>query len=391
MAKPVTAVEIDWLNQGIREARAGDVSMGVLVRRRLVEIAGDHSRWQYVVQGGTQRYRQWMTEWLCDSGKETRARAFALCGRGDQLGVEMGGTQVRIRPKGCGCRYCPRCSRGRGRKFLRRVTEMLRTRPHEQMWHIVFTQRAEVGEDLSETRARFELAWKIASRAMKRCGLVGGLVTYHLVRTMTGAWHWHAHLIAEVAGGWEAKQLHEKFDGIWRKAKGEAAKDDQPLFMRLLSEPGPALTALEETAQMDFWKESSDPIATVLQYAVRDVLQGVERWVQNVGTKEDAIAFGVSVAAAKMHRLIGSWRKSVAKSGEGVEAPERAPVGTENSAGGKTTTKVFQWLGSVDQVIQMAMQGVEGAQEGLRLLMGCISNRTTLAERLYQVLRGPRC
>jgi hypothetical protein len=77
----------------------------------------------------------------------------------------------------------------------------LSTREHGELWHFVFTQRAIPGEPLKETRERFEKSWKRAYRKMRLAGLVSGLVTYHLVRNGANAWHWHAHLVAEMAIG----------------------------------------------------------------------------------------------------------------------------------------------------------------------------------------------
>ena len=198
MATAVTIEEIDQLNGLIDDANRGDAAMGLLVMSRLSQIARDLTRWQWVMHGDTGEYRSAVVRWQCRNEKLPTARRFALCGRGDCLGVEVDGPGVRVRSKGCGCRYCPRCSRKAGRKYLKRVNGHLSSRPHGELLHMVFTQRAKSYESLADCRARFEGAWKKCYRRMQKAGMRGGLATYHLVRNSANAWHWHCHVIVEL-------------------------------------------------------------------------------------------------------------------------------------------------------------------------------------------------
>lgn len=383
MATPVTRLEIEKLNEEIERAEGGRPELGLLIVARLSEIARDMSRWQWVQHGGTGDYRAACVRWLGRAGKLKAARRFALCGRGDCLMKEVGGEKVRVKAKGCGARYCPRCSRRFGRKFLCRVNEHLSARPHGELWHFVFTQRACPGEPLAECRARFEKSWKRAYRKMRLAGLVSGLVTYHLVRNRANAWHWHAHLVAELSEGTAGAERHVEYQKIWSWAKGKAGADDMPLFGRQVCDAGLAMDGLREDRQMDLWTESANEAEKALQYVVRDVLQGVEKWIGHVSEPAIVEEFAGGVEGAKMHRLLGNWRHRVKE----AEAPkeEAKPTEEQKAAGivvSKDDGRLFESVGTVDRVLYEAKRGITACAEMVRSLVLSGANQGFVSARL---------
>lgn len=386
MATAVTIAEIDTLNQWCSDAKAGNRNVGLMLMARLSEIARDLSRWQWVMHGDTGTYRAAVVRWLCRSSRYTVGRRFALCGRGDQLGVSAGSTLVRVRTKGCGCRYCPRCSRRAGRKYLKKVNGHLSARPHGELWHIVFTQRAIAGEGLPECRGRFEVAWKKAMRWMRKAGLRGGLTTYHLIRNGFNAWHWHAHLVVELKDGVDGETFFSGTEDAWRSAKGRLGKDDIPIFGRRVCRQGVAMTGLVENGQMDFWSESQSEVEKAIQYVVRDVLQGVERWIAQCETSELVEEFCRGVEGAKMHRLVGEWRQKVAvvevpgEADGAIEKPKVLPKAKEGA------DIIWDWIGTMDQVMYHARKGVFQCEEALSNLLRMGSNQGLVAARLRRAV-----
>lgn len=379
MSKPVTAVEIDLLNQHAQEAERGDAAMGLLVKARLGEIAGDLTRWQWVMHGQCGEYRRAIVRWLCEKGKWANARRFALCGRGDALGLEIGGEGCRIKARGCGSRCCPRCSRKAGKRILKRVMGRLSSKPHGEMWHFVFTQRSLPGEPLADTRKRFEKAWVKTLRKMRANGMVGGLLTFHCVRTPRHAWHWHAHVLCELEGD-AVSELHGKYAKFWSEARKENGAADCPLFGRKVDGPGPAMSGLAGDGQTELWTESVSEIERCLQYVVRDVLQGVEKWIREVRTSETAEEFAEAVSRCKMHRLIGEWRKmeKLATGKEEVEGSDKCAA----TSPAKAAPKEYEWLGTVDQQFYLAERGVGIALDAVRRLVRSSLNRGSVARRL---------
>lgn len=374
--------EIEQINEMIADVGRGHTELGALVLSRLSAIAREMTRWQWVLHGDTSDFRAAVTRWLGRNSKLKAARRFALCGRGDQLGLEIGGSGARVGTKGCGCRFCPRCSKKSGRRALKRATSFLSARPHGEMWHLVFTQDGNSAEKLVETRARFEAAWRKAYRKMQADGMTGGLGTYHCVRSHGGFWHWHLHVIAEFAPGVDGKDAYKRYRKYWAKAKGEEGEGRLPLFGRPICGPGPAMIGLAGDSQMDLWNESENEVEKTLQYALRDVLQGTERWVKEVQTIEQVEEFCVGLDSCKLHRFFGEWRKKP----EAVESekPTTEQGVKEKNAPGTVAgeRKVFEWIGTMDQVMWLAHEGNPSMREGLRRLLAVSMNQGSVAARL---------
>lgn len=138
---------------------------------------------------------------------------------------------------------------------------------------------------------------------------------------------------------------------------------------------------------MDFFNESKDATEVVLQYAIRDILQGVERWIASVKTDAETEEFAIALNAAKMHRLIGTWRKKVAAPVvDEMESNAVAAGGAEATT--KKDQKTWVFVGSVDWVFYEALNGVEKARDWIRALVSSSTNHSVVSSRLRAVVKS---
>lgn len=344
-------------------------------------IAQTPSPWQQVLHGNTRTYRYAVTEWLVKNNRGERAVGFAMCGMGDKaIAVDEG---IRVQPKRCGHPACPRCSRYRGLKFLRRVQDYLRTLPHGPIFHIVLTQQVDETETLGAARERFERRFSSwMKRYRERMGMHAGLAVTHMSWSMSvegGGWHYHQHLVLESNLPAELAERRCRFAAdVWAEIK----KDDgdtraQSAFVRCVSGGGQPLEGLDEGTG-DLWVESNDEVTKCVQYVARDVCQGVESWNVESATGRVAELCEV-VRSAKLRRLYGAWRTP-------LPAEEVKPAKEANADGPKVFDDDAQELGRVDDVLFAAGRGEEWGIEAALGLLASSRNNSAVGKRLVAVV-----
>lgn len=387
MAEPVLERDLQDLADLEGRAKAGDEAAARTFFFLVSGLAGRLTKWQWVIHGDTVEYRQRVVRWLCQEGRYRQARRFALCGRGDEGFVGDVEGSVRIRPKGCGARFCPRCSRRFGRRFLSRVASHLSSDRHGPLDHIVLTQRVIPEEGLAGARERFNKSWKPFYSRLRALGMKSALATYHVTPSSVKGWHYHCHLLVE----WGEESAEEgrgvALDDAWFEATRERAEHRKETFIRRVCNAGAALDGLAGERQMEFWDESPDPAEVVLQYMLRDILQGVEKWIGKLQTDVQCSEFAKALSGAKLHRLYGVWRTV-----EGAEDEDPAEGATDATSEmvvgvGKGSAEVL-WTsrGSMDVVLWEMKGGAEWAWELVRRLIGRSSNRGAVALRLSRLV-----
>ena len=307
MADSIAERDGQWVDELLARVAAGETEAEPLLQQRLVAVCRSTTRWQWVVHGETKDFRVQAVEYLCRVGKWKKARRYAMCGRGDRLVREYAGCRVKVQPMGCGCRFCPRCSRRSGSRFLALGSSHLGARAHGALWHFCLTQRCDFWESLPGARERFEKAWRRFAPMLKKAGCVAGLCTFHVKPRERGGWHYHMHLIGEFDGSVEREKLREVLHLQWYKARG-CTGEEPLLWGRQVAEAGEAMVELTGDGQMDFWREAEGPVERVLQYCLRDVLQGVETWVEKIRGAMNAADLCATLSSVKLRRLFGKWR-----------------------------------------------------------------------------------
>jgi hypothetical protein len=375
-------VDFEALDQTIADLESGLTGGEALVTKVLADLAVCPTRWQWVVQGDTSLYRMGVVEHLCGKGQFKKAKRIACCGRGDKGYMQEEGNGVKVKAMCCGFRACPRCSRRFGRRVLRKVEGHLSQRPHGAIDHVVLTQKVVDGEPLPGARDRFEKKWKKMYRSLKELGFRSMLVTWHVKRTRMAGWHYHAHLVIEWPDGVSAEDKCLAISEAWRCVVAKAEEPTHPVFYRHVAPEGAALTTLAKDGQSEFWAVSPDPIGELMQYCVRDVVQGIESWVEGVEGGQLIEEFMQGVADAKLHRLYGQWRDAVVEVEEAEEEsgkdPEKATDETKGEMG-------WLRLGSMDAVIKEAKEGITACREFLKAVASNYSNKSGVSVRLDRV------
>jgi hypothetical protein len=253
---------------------------------------------------------------------------------------------------------------------------------------MVLTQRVRNEETLLQARVRFESSWKRFYRTLRSTGMSSALATYHVTKSSAGGWHYHCHVLVELEGGMGLEDVYDELDEAWWGALRDSSSKRKPLFCREVCGEGGAFTGLEHDTQLEFWKESANPAEVVLQYVLRDVLQGVEGWIERLEGDEDCEAFASALASAKLHRCYGAWRKAAAVEEDDVE--EDAGEGADSSPVvlGKCKFPVtWTAVGSMDEVLWWAKAGQMVSCELLRRLCVATSNRGKVGSRLLKLVR----
>lgn len=334
--------------------------------------------WQEVIHGDVHDYRASVVSRLLGEGKEERALAVALCGTNDR--IVDGAEGYRVKPMRCGHALCPRCSRYRGYKYVRRVMDHLRSRVHGALLHVVLTQQIVEDERLRETAERFESRFAGWFQRVRRVTkLTAALKTVHISWSSRGGWHYHTHLIVECDD--LAEVAEHKWDLAvrdWSEVRRCDGDDRVHLdVVRLICGPGEAMTELDEGGS-DFWDESESEAVKCVQYAARDVCQGVGSWnLVSCGARVEELIS--DVAHAKLRRLYGKWRKAIPK--EELEEPkgesvEEAPKYVEGE----------ELVGTVDDVLFRAGSRDADAEAVALWLLTTCANKSALAVRLKRVL-----
>lgn len=386
----VTFGELDWagLYERIPDAEAGDPSAGAELARRAVEIVGRTTSWQWVIHGDTGKFREGAVRYLCGAKKFKKALQFAMCGRGDSVSRSEDWSEVKVSPRGCGLRFCPRCSRRSGHRFLGRIGGHLEQTGHGEIWHFVLTQPVRGGEGVVAARARFERAWKKWYRCLRKVGMKSALLTEHVKPRETWGWHFHGHCVVEFKDDTDVEVAGEKLEAAWQKACLEEKGREKDLFRRRVCGPGPALGAGRFGGQGEFWQEEVGSVQRVLQYAIRDVVQGCETWVSRLADPEEIAAFAKVIDQAKLHRLFGVWRKVAAGSEAEETAGSESDVAKKVVAGSKKDDTVWHLEGSMEHVLSEARAGATGALRLLTTLRSLCWNRGETSRRLGIVVES---
>lgn len=361
------------------------------IEQRLLGLVGRVSPWQWCIHGDTLAYRREVVRWLVAKKKFVLAKRFALCGRGDLLMKDLEKDRGRVRPMGCGAAFCPRCSRKSGRRHLARIAGHLSSCAHGSIWHVVLTQPDLKGESLGAARDRFEGAWKHFYGALRRGGLVSALATYHAKPSWKFGWHYHCHLVVEVDDKIDHDTMVERWRDVWRDAVriGESTLGDAPFFVRCVADAGDALTDMTDT-QMDFWNEPRDAVSRVLSYVIRDVLQGVETWVEKMRDAASAGQFCSFMFAAKRYRSYGKWRKKSDAEGRerdgDIEEGDK-PDGPVKVGRQKVEDVVWVQTGSMDGILNSLKRGERTYEQLIRGLIGATNHTRGVLSRLRGIVQ----
>lgn len=389
MADPILERDLQRMTELEQELELGVESARKELTWMICHTAEKLTKWQWVIHGDTLDYRKVVVRWLCMQEKWNQAKRFAMCGRGDLGFNEFAGDGVKVVPMGCGCRFCPRCSRRSGRRFLKRVASHLQSRPHGSMWHVVLTQRVQRSETLDEARERFGKAWKRFYTRLRKGGMESALCTYHVTASLDGGWHYHCHLLVEWGVAVDTSTGAGKVSEDWHWAKRDSGDSRMEVFARQICDAGPAFEAETNDRQGEFWKESEDAVTAALQYVVRDILQGVEKWVGKIRNVEDAGAFAEALGGCKMHRLYGAWRRQLPTVEEAASQDATVSVGGTDKAGGcRKDAKAWTLIGTMDTVLWGAKTGDSASFLCVRRLQQLYSNRGVVSKRLKQLAKS---
>jgi len=382
-------LDFELLDAAVVRAEEGDRDAQATVGPLVVELARRRTPWQWVIHGPTEEFRAGVTEFMIEEGSYNKAKRYSCCGRGDVGYAEEHGPGVKVKPMCCGYRVCPRCSRRYGRKILRKVGKHLAEGPHGAIDHIVLTQKVIDGEALDDTRARFEKKWLRVYKAFRSFGMKSMLVTYHVKRTRGEGWHYHAHCVVEWGMAVHAEDACLGVGVVWKDAVERVGELSHPIFYRHVAPPGDAVVEMEADGQSEFWAESEDAVTQLLQYCIRDVVQGIENWIEGVETRALIGEFMRAVDGAKLHRLYGEWRKRVEDVEE--ENEEDPGSGTEKEkAEARKKGLDGEWLrlGSMDSVLKGAAVKVTLMVEFFQALASSYFNRSAVFRRLTEMLRS---
>lgn len=366
----------EFVTEGVPEARVEDASWAG-------DVVATPTVWQRVIHGASDQLRKRYVAWALERGDDKRAKAYAMCGMGDEV-VEKPGLRYRVAPKRCGNRFCPRCSRYHGLRFVKHVSEHLAMGAHGCIHHLVLTQVVKPRETLIACRERFEKKWTRFWVWASRGGLLAGIRTTHITWSRHGGWHLHAHVMIEFEQ-WLV-DTEERVEGLlqrWQeKVTAEGNGKAAEMFGRKVCEAGERFQDSDEE-QGEFWVESEDAVAKVVQYCVRDVCQGVESWnLAEAGQRIEELFSGV--ACAKLHRLLGAWRETA------KQRFDKEPPKEEVKDDGKSAVDIVGGeisVGTVDTVYYRALEGDRVAVEMLRCLLNGLRNASLVAERLLEAFK----
>lgn len=367
--------DICWAKQGFEDALAR-------VESGLTSMTEKMTSWQWVIHGDTRGYRRGAVRYLLRAGKLDKALKFALCGRGDIVVEKREGEGVRVVPRGCGCRFCPRCSRRSGHRFLKRVGGHLEGRAHGVISHFVLTQPVRREEGVGESRKRFEKAWKRWYVALRAAGMEAALLTQHVKPRATVGWHFHGHCIVEWKGGVDVEGATAKLERVWQAAAKEEEGREKELFCRRVCDAGEALGEGGLGGQGELWSEPVGAVQRVLQYAIRDVVQGCESWVHSLTTDEQVSEFAGVIDSAKLHRLFGSWRKAAVVVGATAECERSEEKKKDVGKGVEKGLSVWRVVMGVEKMVQDAREMDPTAMALLRRFQSESWNRGEVARRL---------
>jgi hypothetical protein len=214
------------------------------------------------------------------------------------------------------------------------------------------------------------------------------LLTLHVKPRIQWGWHYHGHCIIEWQDGVDTVAAAESLEKIWHRAAKEESGREKAMFRRMVCGSGDALGTGGFGGQGEMWAEPPGAVQRVLQYAVRDVVQGCEDWVTGLCEEAAIATFADLIAHSKLHRTFGEWRKSATK-----EVDLEASTVTEGCTikieeGEKKVTQVWHLMGSLETVWDEARSGNQKSLTALRTLTARYFNRGKLCRRLTIVVNS---
>ena len=262
---------------------------------------------------------------------------------------------------------------------------------HGSIWHVVLTQPAIAKETIGCARDRFESAWKRFYPTLRRVGLKSALATYHVKVSQKYGWHYHCHLVIELDDVVDHELLYEKLNEKWGllSSRRDGVRTGNELFMRQVTGEGPALAGMSQNTQLDFWDEPKDAVEKCLHYVIRDVLQGVESWIECMERPTDCRDFCEFLSTMKRHRTYGEWRKKVDAAAEDRDkCEESVPCDAELKA--KVGNGVSEWtsVATMDACLSTCKGGATELLPLLMSLSGCTSRGRGVLSRLRHVVKS---
>jgi hypothetical protein len=233
-------------------------------------------------------------------------------------------------------------------------------------------------------------------------GVVAGLSVHHAAVSKRfeceGAWHYHCHALLEFPAGRFSVEATEaqgkKFESSpelaakWVSIAAAVGEDVLPMYNRLvLAAGGPIEGLRDDRADTDFWSESRDLVARLVQYPMRDLAQGITAF--KLGSSPHVAAERIdelcrSSRGWKMRRAWGRWRKKCPAHAEALK--KEAAEAAEKS--GTSTPPAAQPLGTMRRVFFAARAGNAWAVEALKGLEASTRNNTRFCKRLVAWVRA---
>lgn len=215
-----------------------------------------------------------------------------------------------------------------------------------------------------------------------------------------GAWHYHAHALLEFPEGrfaWrdgtdrdEGKRVCDEIAQQWVTIAARKGEHVAPLWNHRLLAAGPCIEGLrDDSGDADFWSESKDAVARVIQYPMRDLAQGISAW--RLGQDKESIAAKTfelvrDARGWKMRRAWGRWRKKCPAEIAGMEVKEEAAA--DEASGESAAPPGATPLGTMRRVFLAARSGQGWARGALIELESSVRNNTRFARRLVAWVRA---
>jgi hypothetical protein len=257
---------------------------------------------------------------------------------------------------------------------------------HGEIWHYVLTQPVRATEAVGAARVRFEGAWKKWYRVLRKCGMKSALLTEHVKPRESYGWHFHGHCVVEWKAGVDSEKVGERLERAWQRGCKEESGREKGLFRRLVCGAGGAIGEGGLSRQGEFWSESVSAVQRVLQYAIRDVVQGCESWVVGLKEKQVVGEFAAVVSDAKLHRLFGVWRKKGASECVTQNTEAVAVDGVGKKSGKVEDGLVWHQVGTMESVWEGSRSGSVVMREILSRLCVKYCNRGLLYRRLLSAV-----
>jgi hypothetical protein len=212
------------------------------------------------------------------------------------------------------------------------------------------------------------------------------LLTEHVKPRAQWGWHFHGHCVVEFTEGTDVEGASEKLQAVWQRACKEESGREKELFRRKVCDAGEKLEAGSLSGQGELWSEAVDAVQRVLQYAIRDVVQGCEEWVERLRDGKEIAEFAAVIQDSKLHRLFGEWRKAVEV--ECVIQTTEETAGESATSGSRVLVvpRVWQQVGTMEAVWEDARRGDMSALGLLQTLCTRYANRGKLCQRLLVVV-----